>query len=99
MDGLAVFERHDAQDALAWLIWQDDLPPKADATVTLRLAPQGIGHHRCTKFDRQIGPLSPDLLVKVARGAQPSSPIRSAAINASCGMLTLPMLCSISAPC
>ncbi len=90
MDGLAVLESHDTQDALARLVWQGDLSPMADAPVRLRLAVQGIGYHGDTQVDRQIGPLAPDLLIEITGRDQPSSPIRSAAMNASCGIDTFP---------
>ncbi len=83
MDSLAIFKRYDPQDALAGLIWQADLSPMANATIGLHLSVQRIGHHRDAQVDRQIRPLAPNLLIEVAGGAQLSSPMRRAAINAS----------------
>jgi hypothetical protein len=81
----AIIERNDPQNAPFALVRQEDLAPMSDAAILLHGAVQRRGDNRATHRFAQIASLSQNLFNEIACcvHAYPSSPIRSAAMNAS----------------
>lgn len=77
MEGFAIREGHNPQNALIDLALQANTPPMPDPPIGLMQHPDRLAEDFAAHRDRQIGPFAQHLLLEIARDRQYLTPNRA----------------------